>query len=132
MHYLKQRRVMFPVALEEPEVVYMFFATFFFSLSLSFGKWSNLAKIWGELQHSQPPGFYGPALIYILQVNLFRHLACNLPICDTRTLVTLFQLTQQNSLEASQVSEKYFLGQCSHPILGGDQKMDMKNARLFI
>ena len=38
---------MLPVAFEEFEVVYMFFATFFFSLSLSIGKRTNLAKIWG-------------------------------------------------------------------------------------
>ena len=32
MHYLKKTRAMLPVAFEEFGVVYMFFATFFFSL----------------------------------------------------------------------------------------------------
>ena len=37
---------MLPVAIEEFGVIFMFFATFFFLLSLSIGKRSNLAKIW--------------------------------------------------------------------------------------
>ena len=38
MHYTKWTRVMLPVVFEEIEMVYIFFTTFFFSLSLSIGK----------------------------------------------------------------------------------------------
>ena len=56
-----------PVAFEEFEVVYIFFATFFLLLSLSVYKRSTLAKILGGrggggLQLPQFPGFYGPGL----------------------------------------------------------------------
>ena len=59
MYYLKQTRVILPVAFEESEVVICFFATFFFSLSLSIGKRSNLAKS-GRAAAPPPLGFYGP------------------------------------------------------------------------
>ena len=60
MHYMKWTRVMLPVVFEEFEVVHTFFAAFFFSLSLSFGKRSTLVKIWEGLQSPRALGFYGP------------------------------------------------------------------------
>ena len=68
MHYMKWTRVMLLVVFEEFKVVYIFFATFFFSLSLSIVK--GLAKIFsknlGRLQPPplppSPPGFYRPVL----------------------------------------------------------------------
>ena len=68
---------MLPVALEEIGVSYMFFTTFFFSLSLSIGKKSNLAKILGGCSppRPQPPSFYWPALLEIILPKTFlRHL----------------------------------------------------------
>ena len=47
---------MLPGVFQQFEVVYIFFATFFFSLSLSIGKRSVLAKI------KNPPRFYGPGI----------------------------------------------------------------------
>ena len=55
---------MLPVVFEEFEMVYMFLLSFF-SLSLSIGKRSTIAKIWGETKapHSpEPPGVYGPVI----------------------------------------------------------------------
>ena len=55
---------MLPVVFEEFEMVYMFLLSFF-SLSLSIGKRSTKAKIWGETKapHSpEPPGVYGPVI----------------------------------------------------------------------
>ena len=52
---------MLPVVFEKFKVVHIFFATFFFSLSLSIGKMAILAKIW-EGGGCRPPsllGFYG-------------------------------------------------------------------------
>ena len=62
MHYMKSIRVMLPDVLEEFEVVYVFLATFCFSLSLSIGKRSTLEKIWGAAVPPVPPSpsFYGP------------------------------------------------------------------------
>ena len=54
MHYMKWTRVMLLVVFEEFKVVYIFFATFFFSLSLSIVK--GLAKIFSKnLGRLQPP-----------------------------------------------------------------------------
>ena len=39
---------MLPIVFEKLELVYIFFATFFFSLLFSIGKRSILAKIWGR------------------------------------------------------------------------------------
>ena len=63
MHYMKWRRVMLPVVFEEFELVcisfvavllfcffvvfFFFFFCYFFSLSISVGKKSTLANIWG-------------------------------------------------------------------------------------
>ena len=56
----------------------MFFATSFFSLSLSIGKRSNLAKIWGEggaaASPHNPPGFYGPGNKTQTSINIARPL----------------------------------------------------------
>ena len=62
MHYMKSIRVMLPDVLEEFEVVYVFLATFCFSLSLSIGKRSTLEKIWGAAVPPVPPSpsFYEP------------------------------------------------------------------------
>ena len=53
---------MLPDVLEEFEVVYVFLATFCFSLSLSIGKRSTLEKIWGAAVPPVPPSpsFYEP------------------------------------------------------------------------
>ena len=53
---------MLPDVFEEFEVVYVFLATFCFSLSLSIGKRSTLEKIWGAAVPPVPPSpsFYGP------------------------------------------------------------------------
>ena len=59
LHYMRWIRVMLPDVFEEFEVVYVFLATFCFSLSLSIGKRSTLGKI----RNTSPPhpDFYGPA-----------------------------------------------------------------------
>ena len=50
MHYMQWTRVMLPVVFEEFENdLYVFTILFFFSLSLSIGKRSTTAKIWGEI-----------------------------------------------------------------------------------
>ena len=51
MHYMNWARVMLPAVVEESEMVYIFFASSFFSLSLSIGKRSTLAKIWDLQQY---------------------------------------------------------------------------------
>ena len=69
---MKWTIVKLPVGFKEFEVVYIFFANFFFLLSFSTGKRSILAKILGvgggggmgmggEWNPPSPPGFYGPA-----------------------------------------------------------------------
>ena len=65
MHYMQWTRVMLSVVFEEFELVCIFFAIFFFSLSLSIAKWLTLAKIWGAAV-PQLPGFYGPVLGVVL------------------------------------------------------------------
>ena len=57
---------MLPVAFEEFEMVYMFLLSFF-SLPLSIGKRSTIAKIWGggrlkPPSSPEPPGVYGPVI----------------------------------------------------------------------
>ena len=44
---------MFPVVFEEFQMVYNICATFFFSPSLSIGKRSTLAKIWGAAANNK-------------------------------------------------------------------------------
>ena len=61
---------MLPVAFEEFEVVYMFFATFFFSLSLSIGKRTNLAKIWRVGAVATPSSPFSTDLIMNLTLFL--------------------------------------------------------------
>ena len=63
MHYMKWERIMLPVVFEEFEVAYIFYATFFFSLSLPIDKRSTLAKVCGAAV-PQPTlrGFYGPVI----------------------------------------------------------------------
>ena len=67
MHYMKWIRVMLPVVFE----VLHFFAIFSFSLSLSIGKRSALAKIWmeglggGGGGCTSPRGFYGPLFFLV-------------------------------------------------------------------
>ena len=56
LYYMKWIRVILPVVFEEFEVVCIFLAIFFFSLQLSIGKRSTLAKIWGAAA-PQPPRF---------------------------------------------------------------------------
>ena len=51
---MKWKRVMLLVVFEEFEVVYIFFATFFFSLSLLIGKRSTLEKNWGAAAPQSP------------------------------------------------------------------------------
>ena len=58
MHYMKWERVMLPDVSEEFELVCIFIAIFFFSFSLSIGKRSALAKIWGRCSPPQPTGFH--------------------------------------------------------------------------
>ena len=55
---------MLPEIFEEFQVVYVFLATFCFSLSLSIGKRSTLRKICSPPSSppSPPPGFYGPEM----------------------------------------------------------------------
>ena len=55
MHYMRWIRVMLPEAFKEFQVVYVFLATFCFSISLSIGKRSTLGKIWGVAAPSPPP-----------------------------------------------------------------------------
>ena len=57
---MKWSRVMLPVVFEEFEVVSIFLAIFFFSLYLSIGNRSTLAKILGTCSPPSPPGCYGP------------------------------------------------------------------------
>ena len=59
MHYMKSTRVMLPVIFREFEIIYISFATCFFSLSFSFGKRSILAKFWGAAVLPVSPRFYG-------------------------------------------------------------------------
>ena len=62
MGYMKWAIAMLPIVFEKLELVYIFFATFFFSLLFSIGKRSILAKICGGCSTPSPPGFYGPVL----------------------------------------------------------------------
>ena len=59
LHYMRWIRVMLPDVFEEFEVVYVFLATFCFSLSLSIGKRSTLGKICPPPPPS-PSSLYGP------------------------------------------------------------------------
>ena len=54
MHYLRWKRVMLLDVFEEFQVVYVFLATFCFSLSLSIGKRSTLGNIWGGYSPLSP------------------------------------------------------------------------------
>ena len=64
---------MLPDVFEEFEVVYVFLATFCFSLSLLFGKRLTLGKSGGERLQPPPPsrstGSYGPASRATLEAN---------------------------------------------------------------
>ena len=54
---MKWTKVIIPVVFKKFQVVYIFFAIFFFSLSLPIGKKSTLAKIWGAPASQQPLRF---------------------------------------------------------------------------
>ena len=72
MHYMNWARVMFPAVVEESEMVYIFFASSFFSLSLLIGKRSTLAKIWDLQQYfiEEFPYLLLPFVNDILNVHL--------------------------------------------------------------
>ena len=92
MYYMKWIKVILTVVFEEFKVVCIFLAIFFFSLQLSIGKRSTLAKIWGAAAPPSPPGFYGPvstidfksleSIYYVLwNVMLAKYLALFLLCC---------------------------------------------------
>ena len=60
---------MLPVVFEKSEMGLRFFATFFYSLSLSIGKRSTLANIWGGDVAPSFSVFTGENLIQLEKVN---------------------------------------------------------------
>ena len=79
MIYMKWTIVMLPVVFKESELVYIFFTTFF-SLSLSIGKRSILAKTWGGCSPPPPqtPVFTG-------LVSVFEDIHINAASADNTT-----------------------------------------------
>ena len=69
MHYMKCSKVMLPVVLnfQELELVCNFLLLFFFSVLLSIGKKSPLAKIWGVAALPQP--LFLLACSYLISFN---------------------------------------------------------------
>ena len=66
MHYVKWTRVVLPVAFREFEMVYIFFATFFFTIIVNCER-STSPKIWGgggRAAAPSLPGFYGLVLLF--------------------------------------------------------------------
>ena len=59
MDYIMWTRIRLPVVFQKFDMVYIFISFFLFA-TLSIGKRSTLAKIWGVAALSQPLHFYGP------------------------------------------------------------------------